>query len=550
MSEFTVGGIMLRDMLLTGAAFLERNKESINALNVFPVPDGDTGTNMSMTMQSAVKSIRALTDETVTSVADALSLGALKGARGNSGVILSQIFRGFARALKGAETIDAKLFSAAFEMGADSAYKAVMRPKEGTMLTVIREISNAVKDGYIKGKHIPDLMDIVISVGEDTLKKTPEMLPVLKEAGVVDSGGMGLMAVLYGFKMALNGEEADEYTIEQPEQASAPVAADDELLPDIHDLEDIHYGYCTEFFVINPFNEPNDENVGKLREKLSRIGDSIVAAFDTGFIKIHVHTDAPGKALQLALQLGEIDKVKIENMREQNREVIAMRKASEKECAVIAVCAGDGIETMFHELGAGAVILGGQTMNPSIDSIAKAIRRVNARNVFVLPNNSNIILAAQQAAALTPECNVVVVPTKTIMQGISAIMAYNTDLSVEKNTARMTDAASKVISGSVTYAVRTTTIDGHEISEGDIIAMLNGRMAVVDKSILSASQELIRKMIDMQPDDPVVTVIYGENIDESSAEELVSLLTDEYPDAEFIVQRGGQPLYYYYFSIE
>lgn len=549
MSEITVSGAQLKDMLLAGAAYLERNKESINALNVFPVPDGDTGTNMSMTIQSAARSVTAVTGDSVTEIADAMSLGALKGARGNSGVILSQVFRGFARALKGVTVIDAEIFTSAFEMASESAYKAVMRPKEGTMLTVMRETAVAMRAAYAAGKNVHEIMEAGLQAGDDTLKRTPEMLPVLKEAGVVDSGGMGLMAVFHGFNMALCGEEIEAFSFDQPETMQ-PASESSELPPDLHDLDDITFGYCTEFFVVNLSTQPSDSDMDDLRAKLSEIGDSIVAVYDTDFIKIHVHTDLPAKVLGMAMELGEIDKVKVENMREQHREVLARRKASEKECAVIAVCAGDGIETMFRELRADAVIEGGQTMNPSIDSIAKTIRRVNARNVFVLPNNKNIVLAAQQAADLTPDCNVIVVPTASVMQGISAIMAYNTDLDVAKNTERMKEAASQVITGAVTYAVRTTTIDGKEINEGDILAMLNDKIAVVDTNILSASRELLNKMIEMQPDDPTITVLYGDNVDKNNADELVAVMEEENPDAEFIVQRGGQPLYYYYFSIE
>lgn len=551
MGEFTINGVMLRDMLLMGASVLEHNKASIDALNVFPVPDGDTGTNMLMTMQSAAKSIKSCSCETVSEVADALSNGALRGARGNSGVILSQIFRGFSKALKGEKELTAKLLVKTFTMGTESAYKAVMRPKEGTMLTVIRMISEALIKAERSKKTLPEMIDVILTSGEAALKKTPELLPVLKEAGVVDSGGMGLLAIFRGFKMALEGEVSYNILDTAQETEAAEAAEEFSEAVDIPDTSEIKYGYCTELFVINLFNPPTDEEIDKLREKLSRIGDSVVVAFDEGFIKLHVHTSAPGKVLQLGLCLGELDKIKIENMLEQNREMHKKLKASEKEYAIIAVGAGEGIESLFKDLGVHTVITGGQTMNPSIESIEKAIKRANARNVFVLPNNSNIILASQQAAALANGRNVVVIPTKTIMQGISAVMAFNNDFDVETNTSRMNDAMNKVISGAVTYSVRSTDFEGKHINEGDIIGILNNRIEVVGTDVKQVSIELLKAMIaEFGSDDPIVTMLYGESVTEDDAQDLVADLENDYADAEFIYQFGGQPLYYYYFSVE
>lgn len=550
MSEFTIGGALLKDMIITGAALLEQNKANVDALNVFPVPDGDTGTNMSMTMQNAVKMVSAVESDSVSDVAAALSQGALRGARGNSGVILSQIFRGFSRALKGEQVITPKLFAAAFTAGSDEAYKAVTRPKEGTILTVIREIADALKKAERSRKTLPQMLDIMLQSGNISLQKTPELLPVLKEAGVVDSGGMGLMTVLRGFSMAVNGEGMEEVVIE-PLQIEAPVALDSNSeIAELPDTDSIKFHYCTEFFVINLFHNPTDEEIDRFRTKLNQIGDSVVVAYDEGFIKCHVHTCVPGKALQLALHFGELDKVKIENMLEQNREMQRKRKASEKEFAIIAVSAGDGIETMFRDLGASAVISGGQTMNPSIESIATMIKKVNARNVFILPNNSNIILAAQQAATITDDRNVIVIPTKSIMQGLTAIMSFNTDLTAEANEQRMVRASENVISGSVTFAVRSTSYEGNKIENGDILGMINNKISIIGKDKQKVSIDLLRSMIEEGEDDATVTVLYGEDSTETEANEIVAVLEEEFPDADFIVQGGGQPLYYYYFSVE
>ena len=407
MNNTTINGALLKDMFLAGAALLEKNKAYIDSLNVFPVPDGDTGTNMSMTMQSAAREIKACPEgANVGKVAAAASLGALKGARGNSGVILSQIFRGMAKALDGKEEMDAELLVTALRMGTDAAYKAVMKPKEGTILTVSRMISTAVEGEFNQGANVFGLIDVMIESGEEALKLTPELLPVLKEAGVVDSGGKGLITIFRGFKMIMDGDTVEDYV----EAEEAPAFDDDALT--LEDINDIKFGYCTEFFVIHLVDSFSEDDLEKFRDKLMKIGDSVVVAHDSGFIKIHVHTNMPGKALQLALCLGEIDKVKIENMREQNREIQENIKKNEVENAMVAVSCGEGMDAEFTGLGVTGLISGGQTMNPSIDTIEKAIRKVNARNVFVLPNNPNIIMAAQQAAELSDR-NVVVIPAPT-----------------------------------------------------------------------------------------------------------------------------------------
>lgn len=547
MENMTIGGAMLKEMFLTGAALLEKNRAYIDSLNVFPVPDGDTGTNMSMTMQSAVKEIQNCKGTNVSDIAAAASLGALKGARGNSGVILSQILRGFARALSGKEEMAPENFAAALTTGTEAAYKAVMKPKEGTMLTVARMMAEAVTKEANEGANLYKLIDVMIDEGERALLLTPELLPVLKEAGVVDSGGKGLVTILRGFKMVIDGEEVDEY-VPAPQQNTAEITGNEEGA-DLEALDDIEFGYCTEFFIINLDESFSEADLDKLREKLMKIGDSVVVAHDSDFIKIHVHSNCPGKILQLALRLGEIDRIKIENMREQNRELLANMKKNEKENALVAVSISDGIDEVYKAIGVNNLISGGQTMNPSIDSITKAIRRANARNVFVLPNNSNIIMAAQQAAAISDR-NVIVIPSKTMMQGLSAALAYSDDVDVETNTERMTAAIKQVLSGSVTYAVRDTQFNGEKISQGDIIGLLDNVITKVGTSVDSVAVELLCSMIENKGDDCMATIFYGEGADEDSAQAVADAVNEKYPDAEITVQYGGQPLYYYYFSVE
>lgn len=548
MENMTIGGAMLKEMFLTGAALLEKNRAYIDSLNVFPVPDGDTGTNMSMTMQSAVKEIQNCKGTNVSDIAAAASLGALKGARGNSGVILSQILRGFARALSGKEEMAPENFAAALTTGTEAAYKAVMKPKEGTMLTVARMMAEAVTKEANEGANLYKLIDVMIDEGERALRLTPELLPVLKEAGVVDSGGKGLVTILRGFKMVIDGEDVDEYVLAPQMQDTAGITGGEEGA-DLEALDDIEFGYCTEFFIIHLDESFSEADLDKLREKLMKIGDSVVVAYDSDFIKIHVHSNCPGKILQLALRLGEIDRIKIENMREQNRELLANMKKNEKENALVTVSISDGIDEVYKAIGVNNLISGGQTMNPSIDSITKAIRRANARNVFVLPNNSNIIMAAQQAAAISDR-NVIVIPSKTMMQGLSAALAYSDDVDVETNTERMTAAIKQVLSGSVTYAVRDTQFNGEKISQGDIIGLLDNVITKVGTSVDSVAVELLCSMIENKGDDCMATIFYGEGADEDSAQAVADAVNEKYPDAEITVQYGGQPLYYYYFSVE
>ncbi len=541
----TIDGALFKDMLFMGAALLERNKQSIDAMNVFPVPDGDTGTNMSMTMQRSIQEIKLTNASTVEEVASALSMGALKGARGNSGVILSQIFRGFAKALKGAgDNIDSMLLASALQMGTEAAYKAVMKPKEGTMLTVSRLISEQVRASAAQNESVYKLVDIMLESGEAALRKTPEMLPVLKEADVLDSGGAGLLTIFRGFKMALDGEEIEDidFSADSEQNAETQEAT-------LEDVSEIKFGYCTELLIIHVPESVQPSDIEDFRNKLAKIGDSVVVVHDAEIIKVHVHSNAPGKAIQFALRLGEIDKIKIENMREQNRELAAQYKANEKEMGLIVVGVGEGINSVFKELGANYIIPGGQTMNPSIDVITQAIKRVNARNVFILPNNPNIIMAAQQAAEISDR-NVIVIPTRTIVQGISSVMGFNPEVGIDENRVSMMQAFENVISGSVTFAVRDTSFDGNQICANDIIGLIDGKITAVSKTIDETTITLIRSMLAMKDNDAVVTIFFGEAVKESEAEGLVNAISADYPNVEFIVQNGGQPLYYYYISVE
>ena len=546
----TIDGALLRDMFLAGAALLEKNRALVDSLNVFPVPDGDTGTNMSMTMQGAVKDLRNLSETaTVEEVMAKVSSGALRSARGNSGVILSQLFRGFYKAAKGHEELDGISFAAAMAEGTKAAYKAVMKPKEGTILTVSRMISDEVQKAVEEDAQLgcEALMITCIQKGEEALRLTPDLLPVLKEAGVVDSGGKGLLFIYHGFLMAMNGEmdfeeaPAEEKSVEKETSETANFAE--------FSAEDIQFGYCTEFFIVHLYEGFEEKDLDQFRKHLERVGDSVVCACDNDTVKIHVHSNCPGKVLQMAMRYGELDRIKIENMREQNRQLAAQRKRNEKEFALISVSSGAGVDEVFKALSTDHIISGGQTMNPSIDSIVNAVHQVNARNVFILPNNSNIILAATQASALC-SCRVVVLPTKTIPQGIAAAMAFNPDESLETNVSNMTEAFQEVISGSVTFAVRETQLNGKVIHQGDFIGMLDGDLNTVSPDADEAAFELVEHMIEKLGDEECsVTVYFGADVNEERADALIARLEEKYPESEFMSRNGGQPLYSYYFSV-
>lgn len=547
----TIDGALLRDMFLAGASLLEKNRALVDSLNVFPVPDGDTGTNMSMTMQGAVKDLRTLPETaTVEEVMAKVSSGALRSARGNSGVILSQLFRGFYKTAKGHEELDGASFAAAMAEGTKAAYKAVMKPKEGTILTVSRMISDEVQRAVEEDPLVGPMALMILSLqkGEEGLRMTPDLLPVLKEAGVVDSGGKGLLFIYQGFMMAMNGEMDLESLAVEEKPAEKETASETANFAEFS-AEDIQFGYCTEFFIVHLYEGFEEKDLDQFRRHLERVGDSVVVACDSDTVKIHVHSNCPGKVLQMAMRYGELDRIKIENMREQNRQLATQRKKNEKEFALISVSSGAGVDEVFKALSTDHIISGGQTMNPSIDSIVNAVHQVNARNVFILPNNSNIILAANQASVLC-NCHVVVLPTKTIPQGIAAAMAFNPDDSLESNVSNMTEAFQNVISGSVTFAVRETQLNGKSIHQGDFIGMLDGELNTVSPDADEAAFELVENMIEKLGDDECsVTVYYGADVDEARADALIARLEEKYPESEFMSRCGGQPLYSYYFSV-
>ncbi len=545
-----IDGMMLKEMFSSGASLLVSNREQVDALNVFPVPDGDTGTNMSQTITSAIKEISSKPYTSAADVANAAARGALRGARGNSGVILSQILRGFSKAAAGHEDIDCELFAQMLRQGANTAYKAVMKPKEGTILTVIRVIAEEAEEARDKRDDIADLFRLVLSVGDAILKRTPEMLPVLKQAGVVDSGGMGLMVVLRGMYAALTGEPVDAIVTEPtPDKPGMP----GEFVDD-HENLDGSFGYCTEFVVSRPRKDMKDADVVRLRKRMERIGDRVQVSADMNVVKVHLHTNQPGQALQYALELGEIDQVKVENLleliraREADAAAEAAAKAAEqKEYGIVAVALGEGLVDIFKNLNVDQVVDGGQTMNPSIQDLAQACDATNARNVIILPNNTNIILAAQQAVELT-ERNVIVLPTKSVPMGISAALAFDPSLSPEENAAAMKDAAEQVHTASITYAVRDTNYDGQEIHEGDIMAMLDNKLNVLGHDVAQVAVDVAANMVG--EDSSLITVYYGQDIRKEDAQALCDRLAEIYPDCDVELQHGGQPLYYYLIAVE
>ena len=552
MARKVIDSITLREMYNSGAALLTQNRESVDALNVFPVPDGDTGTNMSQTISAAVKELNSKNTSSVGDVAAAVARGALKGARGNSGVILSQILRGFARALEGAEEIDCQLFVNMLRSGADTAYKAVMKPKEGTILTVIRVMAEDMERTGSNYSTIDELFAAAIASGDAILKRTPEMLPVLKQAGVVDSGGMGLMVIFRGLYAALTGEPV-EIDAEPMAGSAMPGAYVDEH-DEYDSVEDIVYGYCTEFIVSHPRPDMRESEVVRLRKRLEKIGDCVLVISDLSVVKVHVHTDDPGKALQMALELGELDAIKIDNMREEARERQEKREAAlaeaakqQKEFGIVSVALGDGLAAIFNDLSIDKIVDGGQTMNPSIEDLYEAIEATNAKNVYVLPNNTNIILAAQQAAELT-ERNVVVLPTKSVPMGISAALAFNPDADAEENTQAMLEAAENVHTASITYAVRDTMFDDREIHSGDIMGLLDNKLTILGSDVKQVSLDMTESMV--TEDSALITVYYGSDVSEEDAQQLTDEITEKYPDCDVSMQYGGQPLYYYLIAVE
>lgn len=547
----TINSTEFRKMVVSGARMLEINRAKVDSLNVFPVPDGDTGTNMSLTLQSAVKEMNGCSSNRFQEICDAVSKGALKGARGNSGVISSQIFRGICSVLKDTkETFDTKNFAKALEEGTKVAYSAVSIPKEGTILTVVRLMSESASKLASKHKDFVEYFNALIAVGDEALAQTPELLPVLKKAGVVDSGGVGLMMIMRGFLAAISGEDIGTDSIPTEAQTSKnedTVFGDNSDIINL-DLGDIEFAYCTEFFIIHLKQMTTLADIDKLKEKLMSIGDSVICIGDLELVKVHVHTNTPGVALTYALELGELDRLKIENMLEENRELKAKLEAEKKEMGMLAICAGSGLEELFKDLLCDRVIEGGQTMNPSAQDIADAVQKINASNVFVFPNNSNVILAAEQAKALVTGRTIHVIPTKNVPQGFAAALQFNPEASVPENKTNMTHAIDNVASGQVTYAVRNTTMNGFKLKEGDIIGLDNKRILAKGENVDETTLKLIKAL--KNDEHEVITLYYGKEVTEEDAEALVAKVQEEYPDCDVDFHFGGQPVYYYMVSLE
>lgn len=545
MSLKQINGILFKQMVINGANNLANKSKYVDQLNVFPVPDGDTGTNMSMTMTAGAKALVSLEEPSIGKVAKVLSRGLLMGARGNSGVILSQLFRGFATGLEGKDEANIEEIAKALESGVKTAYKAVMKPVEGTILTVARESAEAAVEKYETVDSIVELYELVVSEMQVSLDRTPELLPVLKEVGVVDSGGQGLTYIFEGFLKALKGETIALEEVTETNAESAQMALSN---------DEAEFGYCTEFILrIDEKRTPFKEDV--FRGRLEKLGNSIVVVQDEDIVKVHVHTLTPGEALNLAQKHGEFMKLKIENMTEQHNEIIgqnapqeAPAKREQAEYGIISVVAGEGIKNLFEEQGCHYVIEGGQTMNPSTEDFLKAIDELNAKNIIILPNNSNIIMAANQAAQVTEDVNVVVVPSKTIPQGYTALMMFNENASVEDNTEEMTQAIAEVKSGQVTYAVRDTQMNGVDIKENDFIGILDKDIVVSVPSRFESACALVDQMID--EDSEIVTILFGEGVDEDEADELAEYIENKFEDVEVTIFEGQQPVYSYIISVE
>ena len=541
----SINAILLRKMILSGSRMLEMNRAMVDALNVFPVPDGDTGTNMSLTIQSAVKEVNACKTNKMSDITDCVARGALRGARGNSGVILSQIFRGLCQVFKELDTIESKDFAKGMKAATEVAYSAVSKPKEGTILTVVRLMAEYAVANCGKQKDFEVFLPGIIEAGEQALKTTPDLLPVLKKAGVVDAGGEGLLFVFKGMKMALFGEEVEA----QQQQEEAPKEASTESeIADITSLDEIEFAYCTEFFIINLYKKTTLADIDRLREKLMGIGDSVIVIGDLEMVKVHVHTNTPGVALTYALQLGELDKPKIENMLEQYRERLKKIEAEKKEQGMLAISAGEGLSGIFKDLMVDRVIEGGQTMNPSADDIARAVQRVNADHVFVFPNNKNIILAAEQAKALVENRTIHVIPTKNIPQGFAAALEFNPDRGVEENKIEMLHAIDNVTVGQVTTAVRDANIDGHELKQGDVIGLDNKKILTKGSTVEEVTLALIKKL--KTDDHEMITLYSGQDVTEEDANAMLDKVAEAFPDAEVDLHDGGQPLYFYYIALE
>ncbi len=561
MATKTINVELFTKMFLAGAANLEAKKEVINELNVFPVPDGDTGTNMTLTIMSAAKEVKALERADMKSVSKAISSGSLRGARGNSGVILSQLLRGFTKEIREYQEINVEVLAAAFERGTATAYKAVMKPKEGTILTVARGIAEKARELSGTTDDLEAFLLEVITCARDVLEKTPDMLPVLKEAGVVDSGGQGLLEVLNGAYEAFLGKEVDYSAIE--------AGAGTKLVkPEAQAQADIKFGYCTEFIIMTE-KEFAEKEEDEFKAYLQSIGDSIVCVADEDIVKVHVHTNDPGLAIQKALTYGQLSRMKIDNMREEHQEKLirdAEKVAAEqaeasrqkqarqeqaeprKSVGFISVSIGEGMNSIFRDLGVDYIIEGGQTMNPSTEDMLTAIDQVNADHIFILPNNKNIVLAANQAKSLVKDKDIIVIPTKTVPQGITAVISYMPEGDVAANEEAMLEEIKNVKTGQVTYAVRDTHIDDKEIHEGDIMGIGDNGILSVGQSVEAAAKEMLEVMAG--EDTEMISLYYGEDIKEEDAQRFAQEIAELYPDADVDVQNGGQPIYYYVISVE
>ena len=550
----TIDGLLLRDMVMAGTAILERNREAVDALNVFPVPDGDTGTNMSLTMQSATRELNSKEYLRADEAANALAKGALKGARGNSGVITSQLLRGFAKALNGVEKITPVQFAEALMKGSEMAYKAVMKPKEGTILTVARVVAeDAVKQANKNPDDYDQLIAVILKSGEAILKKTPDMLPALKQAGVVDSGGRGLMLIYQGYAAVLRGEDI----------TAADTVMDDDVqtVPDdCHDLsKDLTYKYCVSFSLTHFRDDCDEHDLDSFRRRLNRIGDAVSVSGDLNGAEVHVHTDNPGFALDYGVELAEIINVQIDNLASMKRELESLKEKSglkpgdqktsepEKKYGFVAVSLGSGFSRFFQDLNVDKIVEGGQTMNPSVDDLLNAIHQVNASCIFILPNNGNVIFAANQAAELSPK-DVRVIPTKNVAMGIAAAIAFQNDIDPDLNMQKMNDAAQHVKTAMVTYAIRDSEYNGIEIKQGDIIGLHNGQIEFSGHSVRDVVLDMMKKII--TDEDELITVYYGADVSEEDAKSIAEEIEAQYEDCDVEYHSGGQPLYYYLISVE
>lgn len=553
MAVETINSNILKNMFIAGAKYLESKKKYVDELNVFPVPDGDTGTNMTLTILAAAREVEKTDGSDMAKIAKAIASGSLRGARGNSGVILSQIFRGFTKEIALHEELDTIILAKALMKGSETAYKAVMKPKEGTILTVIRSAAEKAAEVSLETTDIIQAIREVLKHANEVLDETPEMLPVLKEAGVVDAGGQGLVYILKGALMAL--ESGKDITLEI--DADSMDSEQETKVTFVHAQKDLKFGYCTEFIIDTGDKntlEENEQYAVTLKRYLETIGDSIVSVADEDLIKIHIHTNDPGLAMQHGLTIGQLMNIKIDNMRMQQTMLHSHDHEEEpnemkyKENAFIAVSVGEGMNSIFESLGVDHVVTGGQTMNPSTDDFVTAAERLNAKNIYIFPNNKNIILAASQVSELVKDKNVIVIPTKTAPQGISAIIAFDPTVSVEENVENMKSAIQDVKTGQITFAVRDTSIDSIAISEGDYLGISDEGIKAVDVDLEKATLELIDKIMD--DDAELVTIYYGEDIQESDAEKIAEYIEANYKDAEVEIHYGGQPLYYYIISVE